>query len=357
MYIRATGNISAQKSFGHPPFLAEPAEYTGNRLSCIEPDYKTFIDVKLIRRMSRIIRMGVAAAMECLQEANVKVPDAIVTGTAYGCLEDTGLFLTKMVEFNEELLTPTAFIQSTHNTIGAQIGLMLQCNNYNNAFVHRGFSFESALLDGMLLLKEKEAANVLVGAVDEITNISHAILSRMGLYKQGAVSSLELFKNNPIAIGSKGTIAGEGASFFLLANEPSSTDYAKLDGLKTFYKPQGVKEIEEHILSFLAAPSITFNDIDLVITGKNGDTRSDNVFDQLQQSLFNKSNTINYKHLCGEYPTATAFALWMAANIIKSGAVPEALEYSGSKENTIKRVLIYNHYQNLHHSLFLISAC
>lgn len=352
MYIRATGNISAQKTFGHPPFLMEPAEYSGSRLACVEPEYKEIIDIKLIRRMSRIIRMGVAAAMECLQEAGIEVPGAIVTGTAYGCLEDTGLFLTKMVEFNEELLTPTAFIQSTHNTIGAQIGLMLQCNNYNNTFVHRGFSFESALLDGMLLLKEKEVTNVLIGAVDEITNISYAILNRMGLYKQGPVPNLELFKTK-----SKGTIAGEGAAFFLLANEPSATDYAKLDALTTFYKPGGIKEIEDHILSFLAVHLITLNDIDLVITGKNGDARSDEIFDQLQQSIFSKNNTINYKNLCGEYPTATAFALWMAANIIKSGTVPATLEYIGSRENKIKRVLIYNHYQNIHHSLLLIAAC
>jgi 3-oxoacyl-[acyl-carrier-protein] synthase II len=233
MYIRATGNISPQKTFGHPPFLTEPVAYSGNRLNCIEPDYKDFIDVKLIRRMSRIIRMGVAAAKECLHEAGVAMPDAIVTGTAYGCLDDTGSFITKMVEFNEELLTPTAFIQSTHNTIGAQIGLMLQCNNYNNAFVHRGFSFESALLDGIMLLQEKEVDNVLVGAIDEITNISHTILNRMGLYKQQSPSSLGLYKEK-----TKGTIAGEGAAFFLLANEPSATDYAKLDGLHTFYKPE-----------------------------------------------------------------------------------------------------------------------
>ena len=83
MYVRATGNISPQKTFGHQP-LDEVVSYTGNRLACIEPDYKSFIDPKQIRRMSRIIRMGVAAAMECLQEAGVKVPDAIVTGTAYG---------------------------------------------------------------------------------------------------------------------------------------------------------------------------------------------------------------------------------------------------------------------------------
>ena len=352
MYIRATGNISPQKTFGHPPFLSEPVAYSGNRLACVEPDYKELIDVKLIRRMSRIIRMGVAAAMECLQEAGVAKPDAIITGTAYGCMEDTDLFLTKMVEYKEELLTPTAFIQSTHNTIGAQIGLLLQCNNYNNTFVHRGFSFESALLDGMMLLKEKEAVNVLVGAIDEITNTSHAILSRMGLYKQAQISNLELFKT-----GSKGTIAGEGAAFFLLANEPSGTDYAKLDGLKTFYKPHGIKEIEAHILSFLADQSIGLDEIDLIITGKNGDAKSDEIFDQLQHRIFSKNNLINYKNLCGEYPTATAFALWLAANIIKSATMPTVLEYSGPKEKPIKRILICDHYQSIHHSLLLISAC
>jgi 3-oxoacyl-(acyl-carrier-protein) synthase len=357
MYIRATGNISPQKTFGHPPFLTEPVEYSGSRLACAEPEYKEIIDVKLIRRMSRIIRMGVAAAMECLQEAGVKLPDAIITGTAYGCLEDTGLFLTKMIEYHEELLTPTAFIQSTHNTIGAQIGLMLQCHNYNNTFVHRGFSFENALLDGMMLLKEKEVENVLLGAIDEITDISHAILNRMGLYKQEPVLNMELFKPAPMAIGAKGTIAGEGASFFLLANESSATDYAKLVGLKTFYKPSGIKEIEEHILSFLGANSVTLSDIDLVITGRSGNNGLDEIFDQLQQSVFSKNNLINYKHLCGEYPTSTAFALWVAANIVKTGTVPAALEYKGSKENKISKILIYNHYMNIHHSLILVSAC
>ncbi|MGB4844889.1 MAG: beta-ketoacyl synthase chain length factor [Ferruginibacter sp.] len=352
MYIRATGNISPQKTFGHQPLDEAPVAYTGNRLTCIEPDYKEFIDPKQIRRMSRIIRMGVAAAMECLQEANIKIPDAIVTGTAYGCLEDTNSFISKMVEFNEELLTPTAFIQSTHNTIGAQIGLMLQCNNYNNAFVHRGFSFESALLDGIMLLKENDAQHVLVGAIDEITNTSHSILNRLGLYKQEEISNLDIYKKK-----SKGTIAGEGATFFLVTNEPSVTDYAKLDGLHTFYKPDGIAEIENQIKSFLEDHNTDINEIDLIITGKNGDAGTDKIYESLSKSIFIDKDTINYKHLCGEYPTAAAFAMWLAAIIIKSGIVPETLDYKASSENKIKKVLVYNHYQGIHHSLSLLSAC
>jgi 3-oxoacyl-(acyl-carrier-protein) synthase len=350
MYIRATGNISPQKTFGHPSVFEAPLSYTGNRLHCAEPDYKEIIDIKLIRRMSRIIKMGVASAMECLQEAGATMPDAIITGTAYGCLEDTGHFISRMIEHNEELLTPTAFIQSTHNTIGAQIGLMLQCNNYNNAFVHRGFSFESALVDAIMLLKEKEAANVLVGGIDEITDISHTILSRLGLYKRESISSINLF-----ASSSKGTIAGEGAAFFLLTDQPSATDYAKLDAITTFYKPVDENEIGQNINSFLSENNVDANDIDLVITGRNGDLQHDRIDDRLAQTVFKNIRTVNYKQLCGEYPTSIAFALWMAAHIIKTGILP--FSHDDSAPAKTERILIHNNYQGIHHSLLLLSAC
>jgi len=360
LYIRATGSISPQKTFGHGPFLTDPVDYAGNRLTCIEPDYKELIDGKLIRRMSRIIKMGVAAAMECLKEAGVTVPDAIITGTAYGCLQDTETFLSRIVENKEEMLTPTAFIQSTHNTVGAQIALLLQCHSYNNTFVHRGFSFESALLDAMTLLLDNPATQVLIGGVDEITNTSHAILSRLGLYRQEPLSNRELFTSP-----ARGTIAGEGAAFFLLADQPSPTDYARLEGITTFYHPHTITATEEAISSFLTAHSITAGDIDLIITGRNGDEKNDAGYRDLAASVFKGIPTTHYKDLCGEYPTSTAFALWLAANILKTGYLPAVLSrqepapgpLSGQSFQAPRRILIYNNYLNRHHSLLLVSAC
>jgi len=334
VYIRSAKCISPQPTFDQA-FPQPPVEYTGARLKCIEPDYKTLLDPKLIRRMSRIIRMGAAAALSCLQDAGVKEPDAIVTGTAYGCLEDTGLFLTSIIERNEEMLQPATFIQSTHNTVGAQIALTLQCTGYNNSFVHRGLSFESALLDAILLLREGEASTVLAGGVDEITDISHALLTRFGLYRRSPVSNLDLFSGR-----AKGTIAGEGAAFFLLTARPSGNDYARLEGMTTFYRPTDVHEIKQQILSFLTAHEVNPDSIDLVITGNNGDSRGDHIYRQLIGSLFHKTPVTPYKHLCGEYPTSTAFALWMAAARIRAGA---------------GRILVYNHYLGIYHTLFLLS--
>ncbi|MBX2921386.1 MAG: beta-ketoacyl synthase chain length factor [Chitinophagaceae bacterium] len=345
MYIQAAAGISPQRSF--EAILTQPQNYNGNRLSCQEPDYAQLIDPRMIRRMSRIIKMGVAAAKECLREAGWEVPDAIITGTAYGCLADTELFLAKMIENKEELLTPTAFIQSTHNTVGAQIALLLKCHNYNNTFVHRGFSFESALLDAITLIKEEEISTALVGGVDEITPVSHAILSRFGLYRKEHTDSAALL-NTP----GKGTMAGEGALFFALSASPSGNDCAKLDDIYTFYKPADRGAVKEQILSFLQRNRLAVKDIDLVITGENGDVAGDAVYTALKTGVWGNAPAISFKQLCGEYPTATGFALWLAVHILHTGKVPGL-----SPATKPRRVLIYNHYQHIHHSIYLLTAC
>ena len=348
-FIRGAGTISPQNTLGNTN-IEQITEYRGNRLRAIEPEYGKLIDVKLIRRMSRIIKMGVAAGLQCLHEAGVQCPDAIITGTAYGCLEDTGVFLKKLVENKEEMLTPTSFIQSTHNTIGAQIALLLQCHGYNNTFVHRGFSFESALLDGIMLLNEGQAGNVLVGGVDEITEYSFAITNRFGLYRKEAGSNLSLF-DEP----ARGSIAGEGASFFLLANEQSGTDYGSLDAIGTFYKPADHGAVESEVLGFLSANHLTITDFDLVITGRSGDKKGDAIYDYLESSIFKGVPTIAYKHLSGEYPTSSSFALWLAASITKNKALPSIFDIKNGQE--VAKVLVYNHYAMIHHSLMVVSAC
>ena len=351
IYIRSSACISAQKTFGTNNFLTDVVEYNSTRLQAIEPDYKEFIDPKLIRRMSHVIKMGVTAAKECLIKGDIEMPGAIITGTAFGCIEDTVTFLKRIIEQDEELLPPTAFIQSTHNTVAAQIALMLKCHAYNNTFVHKGISFESALFDAIMLLKEQEADNILVGGTEEMVDTSYTVLTRLGLYKRHPVSNLSLYKAD-----SKGTIGGEGAAFFLLTDKPSPDNLAELTGVTTFYKPNDALDIEKRITVFLAAHSLKPSDIDLVISGKNGDVRNDEIYKVLGNSIFKNIAVANYKHLCGEYTVASSFALWLASNIIKKEKVPSAVLENKSKLPAPKRILIYNHYQNKYHSLMLVSA-
>ena len=49
-------------------------------------------------------------------------------------------------------------------------------------YVHRGLSFESALLDAMMKIEEG-SENILVGAIDEMTETSYTIQQRLGMLK------------------------------------------------------------------------------------------------------------------------------------------------------------------------------
>lgn len=348
-YIRSAAVVAPQDGSPDKPLLQSILTYTGNRFTCAEPDYNQFIDPRAIRRMSRIIKMGTAAAMQCLKQAAVQMPGAITMGTAYGCLEDTGVFMKRMVEQQEEMLTPTSFIQSTHNTIGAQIALQLQCHAYNNTFVHRGFSFESALLDAMMLLEEGQK-QVLTGAADEITPYSFSILQRFGLYKTDAGSNTGLYNRT-----AKGTMAGEGAAFFMLDSSEHADNYAIVEGLHTFYKPAGIDAIKENITRFLAANALQPGDVDLLVTGRNGDAAGDRIYTEVKQAMFPNQAAIDFKFLCGEYPTASAFALWMVARMLKEQQLPAV--FAINQPVSLRRILIYNHYEQIHHSLMLLRAC
>ena len=346
VYIRSAGNISPQHSLDPELFFSRRAYYSGNRMQAVEPDYTQYVDSKMIRRMSRIVKMGVAAAMECLRNAAVQMPEAIVTGTAYGCLEDTGVFLRRMIDNREELLTPTAFIQSTHNTVGAQIALLLKCHGYNNTIVHRAFSFENALLDASLLMGEG-MDNILTGGIDEMTDDSHAILSRFGLFRKE--NDNPDFQNK----NSKGSISGEGASFFLLGREAVGA-MAELKSFTTIYKPAGLAEVEIRIQQFLEEASVSMKDIDLLIDGRNGDASHDETDRALSAGIFQNKPGFPFKTLCGEYPTASGFALWLGATLLSAQRVPD---WFPPLHLPLKNILIHNHFQHTHHSLFLISAC
>ena len=336
-YIQSPCSISPQNTFETNDFLSPPIidEEQCECLSAKEPDYKNYItDAGLRRRMSRIVRMGVAAGLNCVQNSLTDNPDAIITATGFGCLADTEKFLDALTVNDEQLLNPTSFIQSTFNTVGAQIALILKNRNYNFTYVHRGFSFESAVADALMQLEDKEAKNVLVGAFDEITPGSFQVMKRMGFWRGGAK-------------------AGEGAQFFMLSSESSNRDYAVLKSVSTFLLPKNVVDAESEISAFLNKNNIHPDEIDLVLLGTSGDAKQDVSVAKAEETVFKNIPAITFKHLCGEYPTASSFALWCAANILKRQEIPSPFDLKKNPKK-IEKVLIYNVYRNTNHSLILL---
>ncbi len=351
MYINGTASISPQPTFEKKKFPENVVEYSTNRLQCMEPDYEKFLSPTELRRMSRVLKLGWSAARSCLQDASVNTPDAIVTGTGRGCYQETEKFLFSMYENNEMLLSPTPFIQSSHGSIAAQIAMMTDCRNYNMTYAHRGFSFESALIDAMMLLEEGTFRSVLTGGVDEIGANQFSTFERIGHWKKPDTKNLKLLEYD-----SKGTIAGEGSTFFLLQDHPDPNTYARIKAVHVFSNLSGNLNVENEIKNFVERQKIKMSDIDLVLFGLNGDNRFDPVYYHFMASIFKSNRHAWYKHLCGEFHTSTAFALWLAAIILKKQSVPSVLKLDDSAIDKAKHILIYNHYRNVNHSLILVTS-
>ena len=348
MYINAIGAVSPQKTFDNEKFLEEVIRHESSEIPCLEPDYKTLLNPRRLRRMSRVIRMGMYAAKLCLAESEVEMPDAILVGTGLGCLEDTEKFLEVIYESEEGLVTPTQFIQSTHNTVSSAIALMLKCYNYNFTYVHRGFSFESTILDALLRVEEQGSGNVLIGGIDELTDTMLYVTRQMRMWNFNGGQDEDFIK-----FSQQGNLPGEGAAFFMLGSAKSPNAYAKIKGLHTLYKAAPEK-VEKEIPAFLQKYGLTMEDIDVVCLGLNGNGKKDAIYHHLQETIFQDSCLTYFKHLCGEYKTATSFALWMNAQMLKKQQIPEVIKYGTFERENVRRVLIYNNYSNINHSMYLL---
>jgi 3-oxoacyl-(acyl-carrier-protein) synthase len=324
IYINGIGNISPQNTFDQS-MGEELARPEATFFVCQEPQYKQFIQKKLLRRMSRAVRMGLAAAHKALEEANEPRIDAIITGTAWGCVKDTEKFLETIIANDEQYLTPTAFVQSTHNTVAGQIALMHHNNCYNMSYVQGAVSFESALIDASLLFMDGKTQNVLVAGIDEQTDKLKVLLKRLTCAQE----------NQPM---------GEGAACFILSNQKGEHTYAKIAAVNMLYRPKDSATIKNRILQAIKNTGLNPKDIDIILSG--------NIDASLESDLLPNAQLVHYKKLCGEYPTSTAFAMAVGAKAIQ-GDVNTKIALG--LNNTPNNLLIYNQDQNINHSIIVLS--
>ncbi len=144
-------------------------------------DSKDFISPMEARRMGKLLKAATLTSLHALKEADIEVPDAIITATAYGMTENSEKFLKDMIENGETLLKPTLFMQSTHNTIGSNIAIRLGCHGYNITYSQGADSWSWAMKDAVRLIKDGKAENVLVGCHDESTPLLTELLTRAGI--------------------------------------------------------------------------------------------------------------------------------------------------------------------------------
>lgn len=346
VFINGIGCVSAQKTT--EGFLDTfEVDENANFLEIQKPEYKDYFSPIASRRMAKGVKNGIVAATLALNEAKITNPDAIITGTGMGCIEDSDKFLKAIIDNKEEFLTPTSFIQSTHNTVASTIAINLGCKGYNFTYVNGAVSFESAVIDAQLQLESGEASSILVGGIEEMTEYTKSIFKLAGIMK--ADNSGPFNVQEPTTVGS---VLSEGATFFSLQNQRTETTYAEVLDLE-IYNRLTPEEASDKLIAFVHRNKLTLDAIDAVILGNNGDSQYDGYYDKIAEHL-NEIPQIHYKHLMGEFNTVTAMAWYFAAQILRKQEIPTQLSSNGIHRKAYQNILIYNQYRGIDHSFALI---
>lgn len=343
MYIKDLTCISPQMSFDNSLFTDGVNTNEGLRYTAVDPNYMDLIPHNLLRRMGRVVKLGISTGITLLQR-NEDL-NGIIMGTGYGGLDDCFKFLHQIIQYNEGTLTPTNFVQSTPSAVAGNLALMSKNSGYNSTHVNGGLSFENVLLDALLLLKENPDHKYMVGCADELSDYNFNINKKLGMIKTDSCPSTELLSSQ-----TRGTVNGEGAAMFVVDNNPTGALSEIIDVDQISFPT--TQEIQEKINNLLLRNNLQDFEIDAVLLGKNGDVDSNVWYEQIQ-NRFMDAHQLAFKHLVGDFQTASGFALWLISNILNGEEIPKGCILK-PQQKEIKTVLIYNHYQREQHSLMLV---
>lgn len=313
-YIISATQVSCQKPLSDE-WMDAPIWYKQLYVRAIEPDSKEFIMPSEARRMSKILKRTICTAITALNQSGVKEPDAIITGTGTGCMENSEKFLIDLSNFGENCLKPTLFMQSTHNTISSLIAIVLKNHGYNNTYSHKGISFDSALLDAWLQIKSGSIRTALVGSHDEVTPFLALVMEK----------AYPMFNY----------VSETSVSVMLSSKADGISPLCELDKVELLYKP----EIEDVITA------LGLKDNAILMVGINGKDTNDKLYFDLLDKLGSNTPVIKYKHLFGENFSSSAIALYVSAKLIEKQHIPEHLMLSGdfASYDKINQIVIVNH--------------
>ena len=283
-YVLSAKQISMQQPLSEE-WMQTPIIYEVPFSRSIDPNFKEYVSPIEARRMGRILKRALATSKEALKAAGCDTVDAIMTGTGFGCIENTEFFLDALSNEGEQLLKPTYFMQSTHNTISSLVAIQTKNYNYNATYAHKGISFESALHDAWLQFRLGKINSALVGCHDEMTETFHSIMKKGGV------------------MGQDDERCGEVAVSVVLSREVSALRQAqgpqplcRLTGLKMLHQPT-MNDLMDAVTTMLQSAERSLADVDYILTGMSGNHQSDKAYLAETKTLFGDKSLLKYKHL------------------------------------------------------------
>lgn len=314
-FVNSITQVSCQKPLTDEWFES-PLFYDERYVRAIEPDTKGLIGGSEARRMSKILKRTISTAITALSNSDTGQPDAIITGTGMGCMENSEKFLIDLCRYGENCLKPTLFMQSTHNTMSSLIAITLKCHGYNNTYSHKGLSFESALLDAWIQITSGMIRNVLVGSHDEVT----PFMSQIMMHTHPEYS-----------------FVSEASVSAVITGDSVQRNLCEVIDVKLLY---------HHSSEDIA--NLIDRDDNCILLGVNGNRLNDEPYERVLDALDFNPVKLQYKNIFGDNFSASGIAFYVAVKILEKQKIPSFLRLDNDYEygGEIRNITLLNHSDN-----------
>ena len=294
--IKSATQISMQQPLSEE-WMETPVVSHDAYVRSLDPNFREWLNPLESRRMGKILKRALVTAQKAMDDADVTQPDAVITGTGLGCIENTELLLDQLCRQGEQMLKPTYFMQSSHNTISSLISIYHHLHGYNTTYSHKAASFDAALLDAYTQLTLGDINTALVTANDELTPSYFNLLRKVGYLGQpNQVPATET------SVAMVLTTSGEGA-------------LCEVEHVAMAYSANGAT-FNDGLLATL--PSTARACVDHLVLGTNGTADNDQPYQLLSDGL-PQADCIHYKRLFGENYSASALGVYAAAHLLEKG--------------------------------------
>lgn len=315
VYLTAAEQISIQEGLSEA-WLDTPIIYSEPYVRSLDVDFKQWLSPGESRRMGKLLKRALATSLSAMHKGGVEHPDAIITGTGLGCIENTEILLTHLCEEGEENCKPTPFMQSTHNTISSLVSIHTKSHGYNATYAHKEASFDCALEDAWLQLQLGRIRTALVGGQDEMTPKYFGLLRKTGY------------------LGNPGQTAGETAVSVMLSAEATADALCRMTYFRRCYRPSA---------ETLAAVAAEVGAVDAVMTSVSGAATPVTPLLREAASLFPGTPLLQFKNIFGESYTAYGLGIYATAHVLHRQLLPDAMLIEGfEKPTALRRILVLN---------------
>ncbi len=283
-------------------------------------DLSSWVKPAAARRMSGPSKLAVAASRMAISDAGLG-PDGlwdetgVMLATSFGPADFTERMLRAIIDGGPQSATPFHFMESVANAPAAQIAIECQARGANVTVTQREAGPLVALARAAADVAAGRVRRALVGAVEEITPLLHAMLDRFGALARAEGGLPEAAR--PFDRRRNGLVAGEGATVLVLEAESDArargaTLLARVRGGGSAFDAsasrvgwgRGVEALAGGAARLLARLGLSAAGIDVVVSGASGARAGDRLEAGVLRALFAEQRlppVIAPKSVTGEY--------------------------------------------------------